>query len=1204
MSAMKWNEDQIRAIKGQGNLIVSAAAGSGKTAVLTERLCRLVYAGTPVDHLLVVTFTRAAAQEMKGRIAKKLKAFSRGEDLPEELKATLDDDKKTYLRRQAEAVGGACISTNHAFCARVLRRHGHLMEPALSPTFCILDEMETPAVLERVRTALFNGYGEEDNADYRRLLKCFSTEEGVFDAVKRVDAFLASEPDPEGWLLDAVGRYVDDAWVEKYLAERFQGLRDGVLKALKTYRQVLDEVPSAWPKVKDVISSDITTGLTLELCDSYDSLRETIGIIKATAPSMRFPKGVPDEEKAYFKEARQAYKDAVAAALKAMPRTADGEKVILREAGEMLSALAHVVTDFRALFRREKDALGAIDYTDLEHMTLRLLANEAVAGEYREKFAYIAVDEYQDSNRVQDAIIARIAREDNLFFVGDVKQSIYRFRLADPAMFVRRCDSFAEGEGQEIPLKFNFRSARDVLEAINDVFDRIMTGETSCGMIDYAAHHRLEAGRADLMEETDTTEIYLIGKKPVEGETQQAEEPEGEPLEDEPASDEDGDGEHGPRPAGDGEETVSAEDLADAEVEARQAALCIHGLMEGNMTVHERDKGERPVSYRDIAILFRSRERAEVTARVLAQAGIPCYAQTGGGYFATIEVMLALNILRVIDNPRQDIPLISVLYSVVGGFSTEELATLRIHYRTRRPSGEAGRQEDGFYRSYFAACAHPGEDPVALRCAAFHKRVEAWREDAAELPVGTLLSRILEESGLYDEMGVLPGGAQRQNNLDALIDEAYAFEKGQERGISAFLRFMDHAGKSNASIGAAQAVGADVVKIMTIHKSKGLEFPVVLMMGMGKPFNLRDTAEMLCLHHEHGIGLRYTMDGVKHDTIVRQLVASAIRSESLAEEMRVLYVGMTRAEQRLIMIGCVKDIHAKAEPLVEPPTADAVNKAKCMMDWVLMGARNHVRVNTVERNLLLGSATALETGAEEPIGAVRLATLVEGLTRQLSWRYPHEVAIHTPAKVGVSTALRGQRVDSVSFETPAFARGAAEGAKGPSALERGTAVHAVLEALEKHPMDAGAVRAVAERLKDRGILTEEMLTILPYEEMAWYTGTALYARACGSSRCERELPFAIRVPADRLYPEMAGETGETPTVMLQGIMDCCFVEDGGWILLDYKTDRPREGVSATEMAEEHRAQLTLYAEALEKLTGLSVREMHVVLLSVEKTVRL
>lgn len=1115
---MRWTTEQSAAIEKSGNLIVSAAAGAGKTAVLTERICRLVADGVPVERLLVLTFTRAAAAEMKTRIAGRLSALAAAEP---------DDRARARLFFEAAAVGRANISTIDAFCARILRRYGHII--GLPPQSRIADAMEMANLAASVRDDLLARLGAENSGALTALYRAFGSEVTALNALETTVSFLDSQPYPADWLDHAVRQYRSREYAD--------GLLFGVVDACKrelsihmdALAEVRDKLTPADAAVLGVLDDDLLRYRAMLLQNDYDAYRGAAFSMEYRA--LRFPRGASDADKEWVRAPRDAAKAELRAQQEILRRDAKSERALMLRAGNVLAALETVVTEYLAAFAAEKRRRGVLDYADLEHMALKILDDERVAAAYREKFTAIAVDEYQDTNRVGEAILARITRGGNLFLVGDVKQSIYRFRQAEPTLFLEKLETFSGPRGARVDLTKNFRSAREVLDAVNGTFAAVMT--KSAGEMDYDERARLVAG-ASLPP--GGAELHLIER----------------------AFSDDGD---------------ALEDALDADVEARLVAARIKALMATETVIDPAAGISRPLRYGDCAVLLRGMNHAQTFARALATAGVPAYAQSAGGYFDALEVVLTLNFLSVIDNSRQDIPLLSAMLSDYGGFTTEELAALRAADRT-----------GSFYECVFCAA---GKDE---KVAAFLARISRCRALSRRLSVEALIRKIFDETGFLLFAGAELGGKARRANLDALLEKAHAFERAGHRDLSAFLMHMETV-KNNASVGAAQSAPPDVVRILSMHKSKGLEFPVVALSLLGTRFNTDDSREPLILHSTGGAALRFfdETQGVRVDTAARRVLAGTLRSERLAEEMRVLYVAMTRAKQRLILTGCAHDAARLLENAEASPSPARVRKCPSMLAWLVLGKRNALPTTLHAREELLFS-----TG-EKPVSALppEDERLTAELCRSLASAPRPTTAPGVPAKVSVSRLDGGLPGGEAMFQAPAFITGTAE-----SAAARGSATHALLAALPLPAQTKADVQRALDALVFRGAVEPEQAETVDVLSVVRFAASPLYARLCGASRVERELPFTRRVPAAEFYPGAADET-----ILLQGVIDCCFIENGRWILLDYKTDRVPPGVPPAAHAKKHARQLALYADALAALTGTPVAERYVVLLTCGEAVR-
>ncbi len=1115
---MRWTTEQRDAIEKSGNLIVSAAAGAGKTAVLTERVCRLVADGVPVERLLVLTFTRAAAAEMKTRISARLAALAAEEP---------DDRTRARLFAEAAAVGRANISTIDAFCARILRRHGHTI--GLPPQSRVADGMEMANLAASVRNDLLARLGAENSMALTALYRAFGSESAALSALETVVSFLDSQPYPAEWLANAVRQYRSRAYADGLLAGVVDACKRELAIHIDALTAVRDRLTPADAAVLGVLDDDLLRYRAMLLQSDYDAYREAV--LSMEYRQLRFPKGASDADKEWVRAPREAAKAELRAQREILRRDAASERALMLRAGNVLAALETVVTEYLAAFAAEKRRRSVLDYADLEHMALKILDDERIATAYREKFVAIAVDEYQDTNRVGEAILSRIARGGNLFLVGDVKQSIYRFRQAEPTLFLEKLETFSGPLGARVDLTKNFRSAREVLDAVNDTFAAIMTKTT--GEMDYDDRARLVAGASF---PPGGAELHLIER----------------------AFSDDGD---------------ALEDALDAEVEARLVAARIKALM-ATETVPDAATGKpRPLRYGDCAVLLRGMKTAQTFARALAASGVPAYAQSAGGYFDALEVVLTLNFLSVIDNRRQDIPLLSAMLSDYGGFAAEELAELRAADRT-----------GSFYECVFRA-AETDE-----KVAAFLGNIARYRSLSRRLSVEALIRKLFDETGFPLYAGAQLGGKARRANLDALLEKAHAFERAGHRDLSAFLTHMETV-KNNASVGAAQSAPPDVVRILSMHKSKGLEFPVVALSLLGTRFNTDDSREPLILHSTGGAALRFfdETQGVRTDTAARRVLAGTLRSERLAEEMRVLYVAMTRAKQRLILTGCAHDAAALLENAETAPSPARVRKCASMLGWLVLGARSALPTALHAREELLAPSGGKPVSALPPEDE----RLTAGLVQALASAPQPAPASNVPAKVSVSRLGDGLPGGEVVFDAPAFISGTSE-----SAAARGSATHALLAALPLAAQTETGVRRALDALVSRGAVEPEQAEDVDVRSVARFAASPLYARLRSASRVERELPFTRRVPAADFYPGSLNET-----ILLQGVIDCCFLENGHWVLLDYKTDRVPPGVSPAAHAQKHARQLALYADALAALTGTPVAERYVVLLERGEAVR-
>ena len=975
-----WTDEQWQAIAARGDhLLVAAAAGSGKTAVLVERIIRTVSDEArpiDIDRLLVATFTNAAAAEMRHRLRDALE------------KALTAKPQSRHLRKQLALVGRASITTLHSFCLDVVRRYVHVTE--LDPAFRIANETEAALLRGEALEAVFEErYSLAAEIDpFWQLADRFGGERGDDALMKLVDRlydFSRSHPFPELWLQEAAAAFrlggeagaaagaagasaavpPDHPWLASLAADaklELEAIAAGLRSALDL--SLSPDGPSAYADNLRADAEGVERLLEALNRGDWPALQETaasglggaFGRLKPQKKGDTANEAVVERVKKLRKDAKDRL-DALIEQL--LTRSLDEYAAECRALAPLMDELVQLVLDYEEAFRRAKTAKGLVDFGDLEHACLhilrdpsstpdRLLPTAAAIG-YREQFEEVYVDEYQDTNAVQETILRLVSRGEaeagagspseaaspgNRFMVGDVKQSIYRFRLAEPGLFLRKYKTYrpfaeaardiAAGGGVRIDLARNFRSRQEVVDAVNFVFRQTMHEEAA--ELDY--DERAELVRGASYPEPDPThgadaEALLLNRtggsaaSGVEGEA--------------------------------GEETEAA-DADAAELEGRAIALRILELIgaAGKPAMAVFDKaagGMRPASFRDVVILLRADKAwAPTFLEQLRAHGIPAHAELGGGYFEAVEVETALSLLQTIDNPLQDIPLAAALRSPVFGFTAEELARVRI----------AGGRGRSFYEAVGAVASGRAEAPAVLRekTARFVSTLETWRTAARQGSLSDLILRLYRETGYFDFVGGLPGGEQRQANLRALYDRARQYEATSFRGLFRFLRFIERLRDSGSDLAPARALGEaeDVVRIMSIHKSKGLEFPIVFVAGLGKSFNRGDEREPFLIHKELGFGPRWVDPelGTSYPTLPQLAIKRRLRAEALAEEMRVLYVALTRAKEKLILVGSTKELPKKladwnalaALPGTKLP-AHAIRRGSCFLDWLVPALLRH-----------------------------------------------------------------------------------------------------------------------------------------------------------------------------------------------------------------------------------------------------------------------
>ena len=1145
-NAPKWTDEQLSAIEARGeNLLLSAAAGSGKTTVLVERVLRLVLEdGADVDRMLVVTFTRAAASDMRAKLSKKL-----GE------RAAAGDAR---CREQTLRLERASITTLHAFCADFLRTH--FEAAGVDPAFRVLDDAIARQLLDEALDealeAAYEAGGEELlRLDYGRGPKDVRA---LTEALVKV---LEERPEPEKWLAEACG--CGPERLALWAGELTRGAKRDVAKARTSLLQAR-ALPGCPPHYAAAIEKDLAMLDELAAIDEYDPLARAMAEVRfARAAGGRKSEPVDEGALEAVKRLRESAKDALKKAA-LMDHPAAQAFADMRALEPELRTLGALAMDASRRFEEKKAEQSGLTYADLERRALDALRNDDVAASVRERFDYVFVDEYQDTSDIQEAIVARVCRADNRFMVGDVKQSIYRFRMAEPKLFLDKYERFRRGEGGRlIPLTRNFRSRPTVLSFVNLVFERAMTGGDSEIVYDELA--RLNPGNPDA-EPGAPVEIHILD-----------------------------------RAAGDGADEAVAE-LKGAEREGLFIARQIRRMMAEDPTLR----------YRDFAVLTRAKSSAFTPMLpMLLGAGIPAYADGAAGYFAAPEIVLTLSMLRLVANRRSDVELIGVLRSPAAGLSAEELARIRSEHRDMSFLDAAlktayGDDPDGDLPA----------DGLAARLRAFFEMLDSWRLRAGAVGLGELVRAVLDESGFYVYAGALPGGAQRQANLDRLAADADAFDAAISGSVTRFLKHTERL-RARGDGDAAHLLGEndDVVRLMTVHKSKGLEFRVVFGALLGKSY-AAGREGLLSAHRDLGIGIAYYDPGLraKRKTLAQSAITERQSREDAAEEMRILYVLLTRAQERLVLVGSVRD-YARAENRWDA-LMDAPGMAGSYLD-LLMSARAAAQRDgrPLFSAVTVHSASELTMdgpGARDP--RARFDEIMESPERfadpalddELSWRYPDELSARKPLKLTVSGLLReleGPEQLPELAERPAFL--ADESASRMTGAERGTAYHRAMQLMELAALRGLEGRALADCIREMldGFAAQKRMTqaqrdaVKPSMLARFLSGEA-GQRLLRAGEVRREWPFNVMLRADEaLSAQEAGRFGGEE-LLVQGTVDCCFIEDGQWVLMDYKTDRG----DAQTLRERYRPQLSVYALALERITGIPVKEKLLCLLGQAQTV--
>ncbi len=1207
-----WTEEQKQVIEERGkDLLVSAAAGSGKTAVLTERIISLITDRehpADIDRMLVLTFTEAAAGEMKDRIGKALRRILE------------EEPDNEAVRRQSIFIDHAHISTVHSFCSYVIRNYFH--STGIDPAYRVMDEAESALLMSDFMEDFLEEKYEARDAGLLFLVRTFFIEKNadsrLLELIKKVHEFAEAAPWPEKWLSDAVKKWEDACTpegLEKFLKGVTENAYGEIRAAFEETKELLAVAESEGGPAGylPALVSDLTMYEEFLKAKTFEERKAAADRFAFAALSNKKSKGEDPALRESVRTARNRLRGLVSAVRdEDYSLTAEELRAEMEYCLPIVRAVCRLTEAFGSGYREAKRAKGVMDFSDMEHYALDILVKRDEDGRAvpteaaRELAAYfdtVMTDEYQDTNEVQELILSSVSGGKdgvfNRFMVGDIKQAVYGFRHARPEIFLEKYNGFAGADEthKRIDLNKNFRSSKNVIDTINFLFRKLMS--ESVGGIVYDENAELKCGR-ESGSANFRSEILILDKK--------------DPyFAEHPAPDQ------------------------YAQAEAAMIASRIKSLMK-TMTVIDADtKEERPLQYRDCAILLRSVSGVSGTyLKVLQAAGIPSYSTQREGYFAASEVTAVLDYLRVLDNPLQDIPLTAVLFSPMGGFTASELARIRTF-----GSGSFSR----LAREYAESGDHTG---LRDRLSAFFARIDCFREKIPYTPVNALIREILEVTGFGVYAAAMPGGEQRAANLEMLVDKARSFEKKGDKGLFLFIRYIEQMQKTGVDFGEAGICsgGTDAVPVISVHKSKGLEYPVVFLAGCGKQFNKTDLNAPVLLHYDHGIGI--DAKNAAGFSVKKTMYKKAVRLEAekdlCGEELRILYVALTRAKDKLIITGTVPDLTKAAADCARQksrwkgtiPATDLL-RAKGFMEWIFMALAGDACFEPVYRWAGIRGVSAdsdcgtvdirIESAGkgfegltrEKNIEAARIGSLPEPGEKKIysrearemlsdlgAYEYPHRGSENIPAKVSVSELKRlayeadeGDKGEAALPEKTVFPyipKFMKKEESGLSAAERGTAFHKLLENLDLAALGAGdisrdealdAALRTADELLEKGLFSKEERDAIDLFGAADFILSDI-ARRMRLADCrgelKREMPFTMSVPAHRIRPE----TDSCEPVLIQGIIDAYFPENGRYVIVDYKTDR---GKTAEELARLYEKQLRYYAEAVERSTGGSADEL-------------
>jgi len=1228
--SVKWTTQQQKVIDLRDrNILVSAAAGSGKTAVLVERILTRIAKDEhkiDIDKLLIVTFTNAAAAEMRERIR---------DALEKELELHPEDD---HLQKQITLIHHAQITTIDSFCLYVIRNYFHTID--LEPNFRVADEGELALLKADVLDFVLEQYYEEKSEAFLQFMEAYSgakNDNAIRDMVINLYQYSQSYPWPMEWLDSCSAAYhvcdfKEFSWIKEFLTSIqsiFADLKNLMLQALSFCRH-----PDGPNMYEPAILDDIVKLEELEQITSYEMFYEKLNEFTGSFAKLAAARKFDGDEN--LKELVKTMRDDMKKAVKDCK-----EKYFFKEPKKMLSDLAQtapyadillqITRTFIQKLEEEKKKKNLLDFSDMEHFALKILIHEdtkeptEAAMDFARLFEEIMIDEYQDSNYVQETILRAISKErlgtNNLFMVGDVKQSIYRFRLARPELFMEKYHSysFEDAKEQRIDLHMNFRSRSEVLNSVNDIFYKIM--DQDLGNIVYDDNASLHPGAAfqELPYKEPAIEIIVV--------TQQEEE-QISLLE----TDED----------------LIQNSFDKPELEAFYIAGRIKELIKASQVTDKKTGELRPAEYNDIVILLRSVSGyADTFVKILLSEGVPAYTISKTGYFSTIEIQTILNLLRVIDNPMQDIPLTAVLRSPFCNFSGEELAKIRI-------LGDQFTEENRtFYDCVFALKnvdkMQVSEENLFLceKTENFFLLLNTFRSRVSYTPVHELLQQILNETGYMEYIWALPAGEQKRANVQMLIERAIDYENTSYKGLFHFVQYIEKLQKYDVDYGEADTLSenANAVSVMSIHKSKGLEFPIVFVSGMGKSFNMQDTRGKLVLHPDYGMGMDYVnlKKRTKTPTFYKRILAKNSNEETKGEELRILYVALTRAKEKLILTGYLKDASEKimaykAKANTKGPLSYLTrSKATSYWDWILPAIYSYE--NRYEAQIYIQKQSKEREIAEQIENALKKEQFMQyanhskkdvdaALEEQLSYQYPYSDEQNIKTKVSVSELksrayIKGlpeeeQAEDAIFLKEvkeeyiPDFIETVKEERVGAM---RGSAVHLFMQCVsfeeaynilsqtslsqkEKKDVLLTFVNHAKEELKTHhklddvtyeliwpGIIVDFLLSPLAFRMM----------KAARNGALQKEKAFVLGIPAKEIE-----NCNSEELVLVQGIVDAFFVEEDEIIIMDYKTDRI---FSEEEFLMRYKEQLDLYAKALSLATGKKVREKIIYSFTMKKEIR-
>jgi len=1192
---VKWTEEQKQAIyEKDSNILVAAAAGSGKTAVLVERIInKIINENIDIDKLLVATFTNAAASEMRERVLNAI--YKKIDENPE-------DER---LQRQVTLLNKSSICTIDSFCLDVVRNN--FFEIDISQNFRIGDTTEIEILKQDVIEDLFEEKYEIEDKDFEKLINTYTSykdDTPLKELILKIYTYIQSNPFPEKWLNEKIEMFNLSEQLEQDFAETIWGkqllkqveeiLQDGIIK-LEAEKENLAKYTEL-SKYYIIINDDIEQLEMLKAnLDSWDKAYTIASGIKFK--TWATDKKITLEAKDIAKVTRDAVKKSLEKVLdKILIFDSKEANEDINDMYEILKKLEKIILEFGEKFTKRKKEKNIVDFSDVEHFALKILLDEngepsALAKKYQEKFEEIAIDEYQDSNLVQEYILTSISRGNNIFMVGDVKQSIYKFRQARPDLFLGKYKTYQTKANKtmqddlKIQLFKNFRSRKEVLDFSNMIFASIMTEEL--GELDYTTEEYLNLGAN--YEDTNQDLRAEIDILNVEGELDIDEYSE--------------------------EEEEEKERVENIELEAKFVANRIKQLIENKFQIYDAKKQEkRDIKYRDIVILLRStKEPAPIFEKEIINLGMPVFSDASSEYLECIEIQTIMSLLRIIDNPLQEIPLVAVMRSSIGGFTDNELVQIRL-----------SDKYDNFYNAILKS-KKDVDSVLRNKIEKFLNNLEMWRKEQEYLSLDELIWKIYNDTGYYNYVGLMTNGELRQANLKMLFERAKQCESISFKGLFNFINYIEKIKTSSKDMDSAKVIGEndDVIRIMSIHKSKGLEFPVVFLSGTGKQFNMQDLNNKILLHPEIGIGVKYIDYDrqIEYDTLSKQAMKNQIMLETLSEEMRVLYVALTRAKEKLIITGYSTSEKQKEIDELKYKYSKLnhilLKKYKSYLDWIkLVYAYNIEEMEKLATVQMYEKDEILKMCKKEVVQENKVTEQIldklssvdidsekqEEIIKILEYEYKNKSATTLKTKMSVTEIKENIKRDPVPNcvkrdSVPNYVK------KDPvpflTNAQKGTLVHLCMQKLDlsKETYTYDDVKQLIAELEAKKIITEKEADAININKIYQFTKSQIWKEMIQAKEVQREKPFYINIPAKEIYNEDFDEK-----ILVQGIIDLYYITpEDEIVLVDFKTDFV-EDRNEQILIDKYRIQLDLYKRALESATGQKVGRVYIYSTYLEKEI--